>query len=381
MITTPVHDDIRAFAASVRRNLDDLPADEVDDLLDGLEADLSDQAAEAGDAFTLPDAATYAAELRAAAGLPERDANAATPRKTSLIEQAQERWHRLGESLAANPAGAWVLDLLSAVRPVWWLVRGAVWYVAVYLLMLMFSPFTTIGGALAPALVLTRNPAAWVLLLGSVLLSVQWGRGRWLPRRSLRGLATIANIGAIVLLPFFLAIGSSALTQAVTREDTQSAYVPPGLSLDGERVRNIFAFDAEGNAIPLVQLYTQDGTPLTTVGRDLGETYDSYFYGGGGPVPVPYLVPGGSEAWNVFPLREIPAGQDPTWSNPESDVTKARDTTFPFLKVQPLPDAAVPTPGATPNVGVSPTPAAPSPAAAPVAPQPTPTPTETGVTP
>ncbi|KTR96657.1 hypothetical protein NS220_01210 [Microbacterium testaceum] len=375
MITTPVHDGIRAFAAAVRTHLDDLPADDVDDLLDGLEADLSDQAAEAGDAFTLPDAATYAAELRAAAGLPERDANAGTPQKTSLIQRAQQRWQRLGESLAANPAGAWLLDLLSAVRPVWWLVRAAVWYVAVFLLMLVFSPFTTIGGALSPALVLTRNPGAWLLLLGAVLLSVQWGRGRWLPRRWLHGLAAIANIGAIVLLPFFLAIGSSALTQAVTREDTPSAYVPPGLSLDGERVRNIFAFDAEGNAIPLVQLYTQDGTPLTTVGRDLGETYDSYFYGGGGPVPVPYLVPGGSEAWNVFPLREIPAGQDPTWTNPGSDVAKARDTTFPFLKVQPLPDAAAPTPGA------SPTPAGPSSDATPAATQPAPTPTEAGVTP
>lgn len=372
MITTPVRDDIRAFASAVRAHLDDLPVDEVDDLLDGLEADLSDQAAEAGDGFTIPDAATYAAELRAAAGLPDRDERAGDARPVPLAERIRDRWRRLRETVAANPAGAWLLDLLAAVRPVWWILRGAIWYVGVYLLMLMFSPFATVGGALAPALVLMRNPAAWLLLLGAVLISVQWGRGRWLPRRWLRGVAAIANIGAILLLPIFLAVGSSALTQAVTRDDTPSAYVPPGLSLDGERVRNIFAFDSDGNAIPLVQLFTQDGTPLTTVGRDLGDTYDSYFYGGGGPVPVPYLVPGGSDLWNAFPLREIPAGEDPTWTNPESDVVKARETPFPFLKVQPLPATAIPAPSSTATAAPMPGPAAGDPAS---------NPTETAVTP
>ncbi len=121
-----------------------------------------------------------------------------------------------------------------------------------------------------------------------------------------------------------------------------------------------------------MQLFTQDGTPLTTVGRDLGDTYDSYFYGGGGPVPVPYLVPGGSDLWNAFPLREIPAGEDPTWTNPESDVVKARETPFPFLKVQPLPATAIPAPSSTATAAPMPGPAAGDPAS---------NPTETAVTP
>ncbi|WP_150954335.1 hypothetical protein [Microbacterium testaceum] len=53
MITTTVHDDIRTFAAAVRAHLDDLPVEEADDLLDGLEADLADQAAEAGMDLTI----------------------------------------------------------------------------------------------------------------------------------------------------------------------------------------------------------------------------------------------------------------------------------------------------------------------------------------
>ena len=46
MTTTTDHPEIAGFAVAVRAHLDDLPADEVDDLLDGLEADMSEQAAE-----------------------------------------------------------------------------------------------------------------------------------------------------------------------------------------------------------------------------------------------------------------------------------------------------------------------------------------------
>ncbi|MFT4220964.1 MAG: hypothetical protein QM611_10645, partial [Microbacterium sp.] len=72
--TTSTALDIRisAFAAAVRRELGDLPVEEVDDLVDGLEADLADQAADAGDGFELPEPVAYASELRSAAGLPER---------------------------------------------------------------------------------------------------------------------------------------------------------------------------------------------------------------------------------------------------------------------------------------------------------------------
>lgn len=151
MITTTVHDDIRAFAAAVRSHLDDLPLDEVDDLLDGLEADLADQASEAGEEFTLPDAATYAAELRAAAGLPERGAPRTVPERERLVEQVKNGWRELGAAVRKNAAGAWLLDTLGALNPVWWLVRGAVWYICLYILAWTLVPSRFSGASSAPS--------------------------------------------------------------------------------------------------------------------------------------------------------------------------------------------------------------------------------------
>ncbi|TFD05650.1 hypothetical protein E3T29_13490, partial [Cryobacterium sp. TMT1-66-1] len=98
--TTP--QSIRDFALAVRAALNDLPADDVDDLTDGLEADLTEQAADvdAGDAaapgFDLGDPVAYADELRGAAGLPVRGA---TP------EARVPRLRRLRTRVGAARAG------------------------------------------------------------------------------------------------------------------------------------------------------------------------------------------------------------------------------------------------------------------------------------
>ena len=69
MITTTPTDE---FAAKVREALSDLPPDELDELTDGLEADLAERAEESG--LELGDPSAYAEELRAAAGYPPRSA-------------------------------------------------------------------------------------------------------------------------------------------------------------------------------------------------------------------------------------------------------------------------------------------------------------------
>lgn len=346
MITTPVRDDIRAFAAAVRAHLDDLPADEVDDLLDGLEADLSDQATEAGDDFTLPDATTYAEELRAAAGLPERDDTAPTKR-APLLQIVRDGWRETGTAVRKNPVGAWTLELLSSLRPVGWIVRGIGWYLLTFLALSLVFPGIVYRGIWTAFLILDGNLAAWAFLLAAVFLSIQWGRGRWLPARWLRTLRTLSTVAVVLTLPILIGVFSNALWDLVHRDTGAVASYTPGLSVDGQRVRNIFAFDADGNAIPVVQLFDQDGSPLTTIGRDAGsQPYDSYFYGGGGPVPVPYTAPGATDAWNIYPLREIPPGVM-SWDTAE-DVAKAKETAFPFLRVQPVPTTVAPTPGSTP---------------------------------
>ncbi|MDF2992432.1 MAG: dolichyl-phosphate-mannose--protein O-mannosyl transferase [Microbacterium sp.] len=365
MITTPVRDDIRAFAAAVRTHLDDLPVDEVDDLLDGLEADLSDQAAEAGDAFTIPDATTYAAELRAAAGLPERGDIVASTRKP--IRQRIAAWRTsVDAQIRRNPAGEWLLDLAASLRPVWWILRAVVLYL--FIAPLFWSGYGSMSGAVAYLIGAVQFPGI-VLLAALLLLSVQWGRGRWAPNAIVRGIRTTVTIVTLVLTPFTLAAIGSSLQSLVWDQSSTGMAAPymSGLSLDGERVRNIYAFDADGNAIPTVQLFDQNGTALTTVGNGNGEApFDNYFYGGGGPVPVPYTAPGAADAWNIYPLREIPAGVM-SWDSVD-DVAKAKTPMFPFLRVQPVPTGAIP-------------PSAPTTGATPGAMTPTPSPTEGAVTP
>lgn len=337
--TTHPRADIAAFAAAVRAELDDLPADEVDDLLDGLEADLSEQAEDSGETFSLPDAATYAAELRAAAGLPERNGRAV---KVPVREQLERARQAAATRIRASRFGSGTLDLLVSLRPVWWIARGVAFY-----LLLVFLTVPFIGRAdYVPS-----NVVAWAILAALVLLSIQWGRGKWLPRRWMRGLRSVLNVVATIVAAIALIAAPTVLPQYFAAQAAYANYIPadtsqPGLVLDGERVRNIYAYDAEGNPLETVQLYTDQGTPLTTVGTDgrsNGWWWDEYFLGGGGPVTTAYEGTARSPLWNVFPLREATGVS--TW-----DV----DTAIPVLPRAPF--AQVPAVPAQPDAGREPTP-------------------------
>ena len=124
--TTAPDASIAAFAAAVRASLDDLPADEIDELVEGLESDLLDQASDSGEDFTLGDPDVYAAELRSAAGIPPRSEAVVDRRKPSVVaaEWVSTRWRAAVERMRRNAAAAWVIDLLVSLRPVWWLARG-----------------------------------------------------------------------------------------------------------------------------------------------------------------------------------------------------------------------------------------------------------------
>jgi hypothetical protein len=331
MTDTISRDDIRAFAGAVRSHLDDLPADDVDELLDGLEADLSDQAAEAGDDFVLPDAAAYAAELRTAAGLPDRGPTAV--RRPSLRARMDAADAAVARWISTHPVTAAVRDFLVALRPVWWILRAVV-------LALLTVPLLGIQvarrGDLLDNLLMLRHPSAWLLLAGLILLSVQWGRGRWVPTRWLRAVRTVVNVVTAVIAPFVLSAAlltvSSIMNASIIGQGDTST---PGLAVDGERVRNIFVYDENGDPIERAQLFDQNGEPLTTVGRSGSfEDWDSYFFGGGGPAPVAEREIGREPVWNVFPLRELPAD---AWINGEPEPERASAPPFPFSQVPALP--------------------------------------------
>jgi len=357
--TTAPADPIAAFAAAVRAELRDLPADEVDDIVDGLESDLAEQASENGEGFELPDAAAYAAELRQAAGLPERPDGVGA--RQALGAQLRRLRDRTIRGIRSSRVGSGLLDFAVALRPVWWLARGWMLYVLVFGLTGLFYG-TTIG------VPIPGNVGGLLTLVVAMLVSVQWGRGRWRPGAWTRvGLIVVSTVTAI-MLPFV--IGTAFGQVQSWRNNATGAYTvydqaPPGLAVDGQRVRNIFAYDADGNPLTEVQLFDQNGNPLTTVGgQNPTSPVDDYFAYGGGPVPVAITQPGRAPVWNVFPLEEVPAN---TFNG---DSTNAQPATRPFARVPSLQRllaaSPVPTPAPTGEVSSpAPTAGTPTPTAVP----------------
>jgi hypothetical protein len=344
---------IAAFAAAVRASLDDLPADEIDELVEGLESDLLDQASDRGEEFVLGDPDAYAAELRAAAGIPPRSEKADERRGLSSIvsEWSSSTWRSAVERMRRNAAAAWVIDLLVSLRPVWWVARGWAVYaiVAPSFGMSFLTPWPS-GGHL--------DPLGLPTLVAFIVLSVQWGRGRWLPNRASRFAKAIITVASVLFLPFLVGATANAMATwqvgQVYYEDT----AVPGLAVDGERVRNIFAYDSEGNPITDVQLFDQNGNPLTTVGRegvDPDIEWDYYFDGGGDPVPLAWTAPGRQPVWNIFPLREaVPSYEE----DGTTDVSDAEIPAFPFVQVPAVgaSSSPTPTPPASPSTAPETTP-------------------------
>ena len=133
MTTSTVTPEIATFAQGVRAALADLPADEVDDLTDGLEADLAEAYAEDLQR-ELPDPSAYAAELRLAAGLPVRGRR---PSRAALRHRRRTARHPraiIGIAIRRNPALSAIAEFLVVLRPAWWVFRAwlATWLVAAF---------------------------------------------------------------------------------------------------------------------------------------------------------------------------------------------------------------------------------------------------------
>jgi hypothetical protein len=309
------------FAAAVRAALADLPPDELDELTDGLEADLAERAAESGN--DLGDPAAYADELRAAAGYPPRAATAhvgrSLPDLRTLPQELRRRWELL---LRTRPLIASVVEFFVVLRPAWWVLRGlVVWVLLVGLL-----------GA---------GTNLWPLAVVLVVLSVQLGRGRMLARAWVRGSLRVVSAIAIIAAPF-VAISlvhtwDNAMWQATYYEEAQQ-YPSGGLTQGGQQIDNIFAYDAQGNPIDQVQLFDQDGRPLN-VTTDTGATW---WDAADGSMLVPSGDVPGRAGWNVFPLAHVN-----DWSDYEDDgrldPTEISATQFPVGTVKPLAGHDAPT--------------------------------------
>jgi hypothetical protein len=284
-IQLDVRPEVEEFVAAVRRHLADLPAEERDDLTEGLAADLSDLVAEQGP-DVLGDPAAYAAELRAAAGLTPRGRLRPRGSLTDLLDDARDRM--LG--VLHRPGLAGVGGFLEAVRPVWWVARA---WVAVQLLAMLN------GGRPTPVPSVEGPAVGFLLLVVAAVLSVQLGRGRLWPRRPAWLRLTIVGLNAFAVLLTPVVLGQFPASGTYDVHDTSYPYVP-GLSLDGTPVRNVYAYDRDGKPLVGVQLFDQDGQPLEL---DAGYVYDAT---GADVMPFPWYAEGGRyrEAYNVFPLPE-----------------------------------------------------------------------------
>jgi hypothetical protein len=313
------------FAAAVRAALADLPPEDVEDLTDGLEADLTEKVADSGE-DGLGDPLLYAAELRSAAGLPHRPAKRPfLPSGETIRTGLLSLRTRTETRLRSNRYAAGSLNFLLVLRPAWWILRG--WLGFEVLRSTVFGQWRFV--------VLPASFFDFLLLTALVLLSVQWGRGRWLPRRWLKVAPILASVVAIVVaVPILAEVG--ALPAQVNYAD--EAYTPPGLALDGNPVSNIFAYDANGEPLTEVQLFTQNGKPLKVGGDQVSSGVLQQMDDQGNVLP--FLVPNGGvtgrTGWNVFPLQQVPTDEiSPASGGIKPDATPT-PAPLPFARIQPL---------------------------------------------
>lgn len=333
-------DTIADYARQVRAHLADLGPQVVEDLTDGLEADLAEALADAG-AFPAPtvfaprpDAvgpgpsgalgadllarfgtpATYAAELRAAAGVSPA---------ASAPAQGRRTWASLGAALRAwaldtvqpiTSAPRWpvVRDFFVSLRPAWWIARG--WLLGALVLTVLtdgsgrFDHAYAASGPLVPS-----GPPELAVMLAAVVVSVQYGRGQWVPRGRWGTVGVLASAAAAVaLLPASITVADHA-NRIETRyeyvDNTDYSATPASVGGDrnalisgGVRVRNLFVYGPDGEYIDGAQITDQDGRPLllTPEGSmwerndQTGEELSSYW--------VPREDVNGRQVWNAYPL-------------------------------------------------------------------------------
>ncbi len=323
MTATTVPADIAYFARRVRRALSDLPAEEVDELTDGLEADLAESFAE-DLRRELPDPAAYADELRVAAGL-----SAPATRRWGPSAWWQRGLAAAQRRLASYPGSSPVLQLMASLRPAWWVVRAFVAAGWVFW-------FTRRGDG-AP---LPRSFTEWTLTISLVLVSAECSRRQWRGRWATGALAVANVVAAVTLVPL-----SQHVTDEVVTWNDLSRWHPnkAGVYLDGEPVTNVFAYDAQGDPIKDVQLFDQDGDPLN-IAEDLstGQCIDEECLDTG--MYSPRAGENGLSLWNVFPLRML---KTDIYEGADSPVPGAvpQDVAPPLLKapaLAPLPAATKP---------------------------------------
>jgi hypothetical protein len=331
-----VADGVSAFVREVRAELADLPLEDVDDLTGGMEADLSELAAESGGDLIgrLGSPRLYAAELRAAAGLPERVVGKDRQRGSlgGAVARARVSWATLTR---AHPWLRSATAFLVTLRPAWWLLRG---YLAAWALWSMLS-----GG--------TRGirPHSFLniaMALAAIVISVQLGRGWLRQRAALRPLLAVANSTLVIVALV------ASVSVDVSYNVSDGYGTPPGMSLDGQPVSNVYVYGSDGQRISGVRLFDQEGRPLNGDPTFLDANGDpAVLDDNGSPMGV-VRDSSGAPLMNVYPRGMV--GSDP-WQVTDSANPQANRLVWtPPMSIVPLTSSAA-TPSPTPTPTATPT--------------------------
>jgi hypothetical protein len=240
-----------AYLTAVAAHLADLPEGDRAELLEdltmhlvALEEEHDERSLEA----RLGTADSYAAELRAAAGLPARASSwvGVSTRLRTAVQRAR------GSRLARETS-----DFLPQLLPAWWVLRG-------YLLVLL-PCLAGVSGARdfpvpAPA---GSHALGVVLVLVATVASVALGR-RKLPRLVVP-VVVLVDLALVVASANVLASAPERLTVHRYRYvNGQNPFHDSPLVSAGRPVTDIYPYTLAGAPLTDVLLYDQDGRPLET---------------------------------------------------------------------------------------------------------------------
>jgi hypothetical protein len=324
-------DEVAVYAAGVRAQLVDLPADASAELLEDLEDHLREVAAEGAGTLgeRLGEPAVYARELRQAAGLP---APGEVPRTGA---SARWGWRMLGvrariavrtaeRRIRATDAGRAVLEFLPSLRPAWWVFRA--WVLVRVLEVWTGNVDLWHEYSLIPRIGESRL-VGLVALLAAVPASVYLGR-RGLPQGWRRRTVLVAE-GALAVFAFGIMVtglaneGQHSDASRYQVGDAQQhfaggPYVASGsvqtdfFNKDGHPIVNLWVYDKDGKRLDGVYVYDQDGQPVS-----LGPAAGGSFSGSGEEVDGGAWVDGdGQLVTNRYPRQLLRA----QWN--EADNTK-----------------------------------------------------------
>lgn len=248
--------------------------------------------------------------------------------------------------MASRPGLAATWSVVVQLRPAWWLLRA---WVFVQVLDAQIGPWEW------PMLIprFGDDGSGLVVLFGAIVGSVLMGLRRIWPASHVTSSVT-ARVVLLLLNSFAVLQLAIVLDNFPGASDLHQQAHPcsvglcgpamptAGLVSDGKVVRNVFAYDSEGNPLEGVQLFDQNGKPLD-VEQELAYRMR---YDGRLPTIYPWTQ-GEQKVWNVYPLPVAYDGGG--WRR--SDRVWTRDEP-PFLPQPPLvavPPAFLPLPEPEPG--------------------------------